>query len=331
MKSEVKDISEILLHYDIGSLIEIKSVLESGFQSNNLHIRIEKGDYVVRTLFFDDEEQYDYALFIYEYLATHGFKTPNTIRTKMNNLYIKYYGEKIAIQTFLKGKPKPYLKEEEISKKEELLELYGRELGRLHKASYLMVEDLGVKRFQRSGSDIPYVVEASTKYMPENDYIKKECKKWINDHENFDYTQLTSAVIHGDIGPKDFFFENDKFNGIIDLNDVHYNCLLSDIAPLMMYTGLFEYHRGREFKKFMKAYLLESPMKLEELKWLPFKLRSRWLGQILYHQYRYDEGITQGSETGEVEENLKGVSDGILFLKETNSLPEDHYYKTMKE
>ena len=89
--------------------------------------------------------------------------------------------------------------------------------------------------------------------------------------------------------------------------------------------------RKEHYNAFITAYLAEVPIRKEELKWLHLVLRTRWLLQILLHQSRYMEGITQGLDSGKVEENLDGVRDGERFLKITNKTSKDFYFKTITE
>jgi hypothetical protein len=98
---------------------------------------------------------------------------------------------------------------------------------------------------------------------------------------------------------------------------------------MMMYCNLYSAKRCREYVRFTRAYLEHSPVRKEEFKWLHVILKTRWLEQIFYHQYRYTEGITQGLESGNVEENLQGVEDGIFLLKELEKLPKDFFLRIL--
>ncbi|MHA2296832.1 MAG: phosphotransferase [Candidatus Hodarchaeales archaeon] len=300
--------------------------MESGFQSDNYHILTEMGDFVVRIL-HDTSENVIYAMNVYNYLASHGVKTPKPQRTRHNNLILPHEGMIIAVQTFLEGSS--YNEDENPEKVDQLLPFYGRELGKVHQVLLQMLDEQGAERLSKKQDTINYVKEASNQYMPDIDYIKEQYKLWNQDISMLPENILTKAVIHGDVGPKDFFFKDGTYSGILDFNAAGFDYLLFDIAPMMMYCDLYNPKRTREYVLFIKAYLKESPMKKKEIKWLHLILRTRWFVQVFYHQYRYIEGITQGLETDEIEDNLQGVRDGEYSLRVTGELPNDYFYTAL--
>jgi Ser/Thr protein kinase RdoA (MazF antagonist) len=171
------------------------------------------------------------------------------------------------------------------------------------------------------------VTTARQKYMPDDDYIQRRYSEWNQSIHQLPTNQLTRAVIHGDVGPKDFFFEGKEFTGILDFGAAHLDFLLFDVASMMMYSQLYHPDRMSQFRSFMTAYLETAPLKKEELRWLHLLFQTRAFIQIFYHQYRYDEEITQGLDTAD--ENLKGVADGKQLLKITSSYTPDHYFTTI--
>jgi len=58
-------------------------------------------------------------------------------------------------------------------------------------------------------------------------------------------------------------------------------------------------------------------------------LKTRWLIQIYFHQYRYEEGIIRGLDTGKREENLEGVGDGKHFLEVLEETPQDFFFNVL--
>jgi homoserine kinase type II len=323
--SEVQ-IEEVLSNYNLGSLVSIQAVLESGYQTDNFHILTEQGDFVVR-IFHDSEENVRYSQTIYEFLATHGIKTPKPERTKDNDLILLFNEKIIVIQTFLEGSDYYYDRRDEMF---EMLPFFGKELGKLHSISKNMVAELGEERLAKAANTIAYVKNLAKRYMPNNAYIQKQYQEWEDEVALLPAEFLTKAVIHGDVGPKDFFFKDGRYTGIIDFNAAVYDFLLFDIAAMMMYCGLYDLSKNADhYRGFVKAYLAESPVNKKEFKWLHVILKTRWLLQIFYHQYRYDEGITQGTETGKVEENLQGVIGGEYLLKMLEKYPKDRFYDVL--
>lgn len=321
-----RKIKNIVEYFDVGELEKVFTTVKSGFQSDNYHIRTNKGDYILRQI-YDTVEDVEYIMEVYDYLSGHDIKTSNPIATKEGAFSLLYESNVIVVQTFIPG---TYY--ESLDKIESALSFYGNELGRIHQVFLNMFEEKGKERLSRKRWDsISYVKEASEEYMPNNGYIKQQYEVWEQEINYFPKDRLTKAVIHGDVGPKDFFFKDGNYMGIIDFNAAHLDFLLFDIAPMMMYCDLYRPERKEQYNTFITAYLAEAPITKEELKWLHLVLRTRWLLQIFYHQSRYVEGITQGLESGKVEENLDGVHDGERFLKIANKTSKDFYFKTILE
>lgn len=319
-ESEIKD---ILRYYDIGSLIKFYGKLEDGFQSENFHILTENGDFVVRVL-YETEKNIKTCMRIYEYLASNGINTPTPMRTKEKSHRLSYKGQFFVIQTFLDGS-----NVSDNTKINQLLSFYGKVLGKIHFVSKKMVDELGKELFIRDKDTIASVRNMANRYPVKDDYINGKYQEWEKEMEILPTHLLTKAVIHGDVGPKDFFFKEGVYTGIIDFNAAGFDYLLFDIAPMMMYCGLFYPKNINDYVRFVHAYLEESPIKKEEFKWLSTILKTRWLLQIFFHQYRYEEGIIRGLDTGRREENLQGVEDGKLFLKILEQFSPNDFFKVL--
>ncbi|MFX1281882.1 MAG: phosphotransferase [Promethearchaeota archaeon] len=320
MSLSEREIKEITSYYNLGSTIKFKGRLEDGFQSENYHIQSDQGEFVVRII-FDTEKNISLCMKVYEYLARKGIKTATPMRTQDNSHILVYKGQYIVIQTYIEGTD-----EFEAKKINKLLEFYGRELGKVHTVSLKMVQELGKEIFVREEDHIASVRNMAKCYPVKDGYINNQYKEWEKEIEKLPTKLLTKAVVHGDIGPKDFFFKEGVFTGIIDFNAAGYDYLLFDIAPMMMYCDLFYPEKKNEYIRFVHAYLEESPIKKEEFKWLNIILKTRWLIQIFFHQYRYEEGIIRGLESGKREENLEGVKDGKHFLEVLEETPQDFYF-----
>jgi Ser/Thr protein kinase RdoA (MazF antagonist) len=318
-----KEIYEIVDYYNLGSRVKFRRRLEDGFQSENFLILSDKGQYVVRII-FDTEKNINLSMRVYEYLARNGIKTPAPMRTKDNNQLLVYKEQYVVIQTYIEGKD-----EFEAKKINKLLEFYGKNLGKLHTASLKMVQELGKEIFIREEDHIASVKNMAKKYPVNDDYINIQYKEWEKEIEKMPTDVLTKAVVHGDIGPKDFFFKKGVFTGIIDFNAAVYDYILFDIAPMMMYCDLFYPKNKKDYIRFVHAYLEESPIKKEEFNWLHLILKTRWLIQIYFHQYRYEEGIIRGLDSGKREENLEGVMDGKLFLEVLEKTPQDFFIQVL--
>jgi Ser/Thr protein kinase RdoA (MazF antagonist) len=306
-----RTIRRILERYSIGSLQKIVKQLDSGFQSDNVHIRTSSGDYVVRII-HDSEENVEFSMRVFEYLADHEIKTPRPARTQKNALTLPYDGKIIAIQSFIPG---IYVDDEDPDCFDPLLPFYGREIGRIHQVTLKMVQEMGEDAIQGRQDTITYVKRASDMYMPDDDYVKHQYEIWTEEIQQLPEDKLTKAIVHGDVGVKDFFFNEGVYTGILDFNAAALDYLLFDVAAMMMYCDLIQPLRKDQYLSFITSYLDAAPIQKNELNWLHLILRTRWFVQVFYHNYRYVEGITQGLDTEDVDENLEGVEDGINRLR----------------
>jgi Ser/Thr protein kinase RdoA (MazF antagonist) len=316
-------IISVLEHFNIGEFQRLVRTLESGFQSDNYHIQTDLGDYVIRIL-HESVERTEFAMQVHEFLSDNGIKTPRPVRTKGGAFVHPQDGQIIIIQTFIRGED-IY---EPLDAVDPLLPFYGKELGIIHKT---LLEMLNKIRKDDGWTPFAWVLNASEKYMPDDEYVKNQYTLWVREIEHIKQAQLTKGITHGDVGPKDFFFENGEFTGIMDFNSAGYDYLLMDVVSMMMYCELIRPERLGQYRTFMNNYLESAPIQIEELKWLHHLLRARWFVQIFYHHYRYKEGITQGLDSDDTEENLVGVKEGIEYLRITNEYPYNHFFKILVE
>ncbi|MHA1960983.1 MAG: phosphotransferase [Candidatus Thorarchaeota archaeon] len=319
-------IRKVMEQFRIGQMHGQVKRLESGFQSDNYQVRTSTGDYVIRII-HDSTENVEYSMRVYEYLADHGIKTPRPSRTRVGKFSLSFNDKCVVVQSFLPGADIW----EPLEKVDPLLPFYGKELGRIHQVSVQMLTELGEEKLAGRRRTISYVFEASKKYLPENEYVRQQYDIWAQEIKTIPKDQLTRGVIHGDVGPKDFFFEDGEYTGVLDFNAACLDYLLFDIASMMMYCELIQPDRKEKYITFMTSYLRASPVRKDELNWLHLILRTRWLVQILYHQYRYIEGITQGLDTDLAEGNLKGVVDGENRLRVMNKYSKDYFFRIVGE
>jgi Ser/Thr protein kinase RdoA (MazF antagonist) len=263
---------------------------------------------------------------VHEYLANNEIKTPIPARTKIGKFVHTHNDQHYVVQSFIRGAD-IY---EPLEAVDPLLPFYGNMLGRIH-TTLLGMSDKVEKQLKNQVGSFTFIRNSSSKYMPNDDYVKEQYDVWTKDIEQLQDAKLTVGVTHGDVGPKDFFFENGEFTGIMDFNAVGFGYLLLDVVSLMMYCQLIRPERVEQYRTFMNSYLETAPIRLDELKWLHLLCRTRWFVQIFYHQYRYVEGITQGLETDETEANLEGVEDGIEYLIITNEYPQDYFLDILRD
>ena len=300
-------VNEILARYDLGRLIRVEW-LESGYQSDNYTLITDGGKYCLR-LIFDRETRVEYVLGVYDFVASRGVPTARPIRTVDGRLYTLHDGIPAAVQTFVEGipaadDPKP-------------LPVYGQTLGRLHAA--LAGAPL---EGQEDEGCLPSVKRLAEHFSPDS-FVRGEYEALWEELDALPLSSYTRLVVHGDCGPKDFYFDGDRLTGILDFGAACPDYLLYDLATMMMYTQIFPKDKGNEYGSFIRAYLEAFPLPREELRGLRAFLKARFLIQVFYHWTRYRDGVTQGLSSPE--DNLEGVEDGKTMLRTLADVPQDFY------
>ena len=316
-------IREVLEHFHVGD-VRSTCPLESGHQSDNHHVQTDLGDYVIRIV-HESVERIEFAMQVHEYLADNNIKTPRPVRTKLGKFTYLFDKQHFVVQTFIQGAD-IY---EPLEAIDPLLPFYGNKLGQIHRILLKLTAELGEDALDRGEVPFSWVRNSSKKYMPDDDFVKEQYDLWLEEINLISNAQLTRGITHGDVGPKDFFFDNGEFSGVMDFNSAGYSFLLMDVVSMIMYCQLIRPERTEQYRTFMRSYLEVAPIRVEELNWLHLLLRTRWFVQIFYHQYRYIEGITQGLDTDETEENLVGVKEGIEYLRITNEFPQDYFFRLL--
>lgn len=303
-------LERISKHYSLGKLKQFKK-LPQGFHSDNLLIESKKGKFVLKKLHEGNERDVKYILKIYEFLDLNGIKTAKPIKTIKNKLYIKFDGGYIALQKYVDGKSLRASKSSLIK--------YGSALGKTQKV---------LSTFTLKGrSDftcLKVLKKLAKDYMPQDKYVKGQYELLIGDFLKIDFKKLTKAIIHADSGLDDFRFKNGKFMGILDFGDAHRDYILYDVATFLMYSGIYQKSKNKEYSAFIRAYLKEFALPKTELKVLHVFLRTRALIQVLYHWSRYKEGLSQGQKTAK--DNLNGVRSGKRMLRLLEELPKEFYF-----
>ena len=302
-----KKIKEILGYYNIGTLKSYKK-LKSGHHSTNYFILTTSGPHVLR-VFHEKEKDLQYILKIYDYLISNRIKTAKPIPTVKGGSHIKYQNKLIGIQSFIEGGAKKNYKK--------FISFYGRYLGKVQ----CVFSKLKLK--SRGEDSLKQLRRLAKNYMPKDPYIREKYSEFERGLKDVPLKNLKRSIINSDCGPDDFLFKDNKFKGILDFGDSHFNYVLYDIATTMMYCGIYRKDKKKEYLSFIKAYLKEFSLPKEELKYLPTFLKMRFLLQAIYHWSRFKQRIHQG--TGNVKGNLKGVEDAKKMLKELEKVSKDFY------
>ena len=302
-------VRDILCHYDLG---RVRSVawLADGFQSENYTLLTDRGKYCLR-LIYEQERRVEYVLGLCEVLPDRGIPTARPVPTVEGRLFVLHRGTPAAIQTFVEGisaadDPKP-------------LPVYGQVLGRLHAA----LAAAGLEGLEGEGKGCLASLRMFAEWFPPDPWVRGQYEALEQDLARLPLSTYTRCVVHGDCGPKDFYFEGDRLVGILDFGAAHPDYVLYDLATMMMFTRIFTQEKRAEYESFVRAYREAFPLPREELHGLHALLRTRLLIQVGYSWRRYRRGEFQGLASPE--ENLEGIEEDKAMLRLMEEVPKDFY------
>ena len=284
--------------------------LAAGYQSDNYILLTDRGKYCLR-LIYEQERRVEYVLGLYAVLADRGIPTARPVPTAEGRLFVLHQGTPVAIQTFVEGisadnEPKP-------------LPVYGQVLGRLHAA--LAAADLDGLEGEEKGCLASLRMFAE--WFPPDPWVRGQYEALEQDLSRLALATYTRCVVHGDCGPKDFYFEGDRLVGILDFGAAHPDYVLYDLATMMMFTRIFAREKRAEYESLVRAYREVFPLPREELLGLHALLRTRLLIQVGHSWRRYRRGEFQGLASPK--ENLEGIEEDKAMLRLMEEVPKDFY------
>ena len=206
-KLNKSEIEEIISLYKLKNL-ESFAPIEEGIENTNYVIIANKKKYIL-TIFEKRVKEQDLPFFceLISLLNKSGFKCPLPLLNLENNPISKFKRKKLTILTFISGKSKENLSNENC-------EDIGKEAAKLH----LLTSNFKIQRKNALSIE-------SWRNMFEN--IKDKCIKIHKDLPNLIEanlkdieknwpSNLPSGIIHADLFKDNIIFENNKVSGIID-------------------------------------------------------------------------------------------------------------------
>ncbi len=206
-KLNKSEIEEIISLYKLKNL-ESFAPIEEGIENTNYVIIVNKKKYIL-TIFEKRVKEQDLPFFceLISLLNKSGFKCPLPLINLENNPISTFKGKKLTILTFISGKSKENLTNENCKD-------IGKEAARLHlltsnfkiqrknalsieswRNMFENIKDKSIKIHK----DLPNLIEANLKDIEKN---------WPS--------SLPSGIIHADLFKDNIIFENNKVSGIID-------------------------------------------------------------------------------------------------------------------
>jgi len=320
-------------HYNLGE-IEAINHLESGHESDNVKVTTDRGEYVIK-YFSREPEGVRENIILQDLLFSKGVKLPQPIKTVTDDLVVEYSPtETIAIQSFIPGED-IVDRYKDPEKMYALMSWFGKHLGGFHFLSKTITESEIRQRIKRESffdrtSGLRWVKEQYKKadtILPQherNKTILKEFEVYLKEVEEIFTNNLSLGIVHTDLKPGDFFVENNELTGILDFNGASYSYLINELGTWVMYTSFYKSVNKIPFQNFIKSYLENSEIPIQELKFIPIFLKGRAFVQYFYYAYRNYNNITQG--LGEGETNIQGFEKGISLVERSLNIPTTYFY-----
>ena len=206
-KLNKSEIEEIISLYKLKNL-ESFAPIEEGIENTNYVIIANKKKYIL-TIFEKRVKEQDLPFFceLISLLNKSGFKCPLPLLNLENNPISTFKRKKLTILTFISGKSKENLSNEnceDIGKEAAKLHLLTSNF-KIHRKNALSIESWrnmfeNIKdKCIKIHKDLPKLIEANLKDIEKN---------WPSN--------LPSGIIHADLFKDNIIFENNKVSGIID-------------------------------------------------------------------------------------------------------------------
>lgn len=257
-----EDVTNLLKHYAIGTLISFKEII-AGVENSNYFIKTSTGKYILTI--YEKRVKIDdlpYYLTLMQHLFQKGFPCPTPIQTVHSQLSYTIKGKACAIISFLEGKSTQNIQNHHLMK-------LGQSIAQMHLFSKNFP---GVKPNHFSVESFSPLFE---RIKGQIDDVKVGLSDEIQDHLSFVINHwpkhLPTGTIHGDIFPDNVFFDDDQLTGVIDYYFACTDFFMYDIA-ICLNAWCFE--QGGDFnitkaKLLLTHYHEVRPISDEELNALP--------------------------------------------------------------
>jgi|TARA_B110000211_G_scaffold26017_1_gene26589 homoserine kinase type II len=206
-KLDKKDIEKILSNYSIGKLKYFKGIQE-GIENTNYYLLVEEKKYIL-TIYEKRVDPKDLPFFseLMTGLDKKNYKCPVPLANNENKTISNYKGKKLMIVSFLEGKAKQVLTPNDCKQ-------VGIEVAKMHEITKSFKikrnNNLSVKSWRSLFNAIKNQCTKINKDLP------KLIETNLIDVENNWPKNLPSGIIHADLFSDNIFFQNGRFNGIID-------------------------------------------------------------------------------------------------------------------
>ena len=250
------EIKAIVNSYNFGTLKKYNGIKE-GIENTNYLIQTTRGK-VILTIFEKRVRKKDVPFFVklMQQVDQKNFLCPKPLINKKNQSIIKIKGKLAILVSFLNGKSKKNLSNQNIK-------TVGIQIAKFHH----ITSSLNIKRPNTLGYSNWLKIFKKIKWNKNNE--KKELKKYLDFYKKNKPKKLSTGIIHGDLFPDNIFFKNNKFSGLIDF---YFSCngsFLYEIA-IMINALCFDKNKinKNKVRDLIQSYLKHKKLNKNELKQL---------------------------------------------------------------
>ena len=277
-----EDFNKILNNYNIGKYKSHKHIQRA--LGNTVYIlKTTKNKFILKIFEKSDPNFIEFQIKVMKLFEKEKLPTPKIISTKNNKPLLIYNKNRIMIQEFIEG-----ISPETFSNT--LIKDIAQKQGKMN-SSLLKLKLTGKYIW---GTDYQFSPIEFGAYSFGNFNIEKENKLLVQELNEINKKKLKKSIIHGDFHSANFLVKKDKLVAILDLDDVHEDFLIQEVANLISHTFInLDSIKEEQLKIYIKEYEKQVKLNEEEKKAIYFFIKHRFLSVIGWHLQQLKKHMDQ--------------------------------------
>ena len=298
-----KEATEVLREFYGMEPTSIHQVDEWEQASNNFRIETSVGFFLLRkNIWIKESADLNLVGEVMDCLRGVGVKIPAIVRTQKGDFFVARGGNLWQLFPFIYGDH--YRGEKgELAESVEAVALMCRTFLEMDKAKFGSIKSTSLSFDDSSWKEL------SSEFEEEDSKLNALAKEFRFEIENFakdillnfgDEKTFRKSVVHGDIHPHNFLFENGKLRAILDFGNIAWDYIYADIAyACHRLVRQYVVCEGKPFEEtleagvriFMDNFLKICPLTTAEIRLIPVFMQRVLLSKIYLISRRYIWGI----------------------------------------
>jgi len=239
----MKDMQEILSHYDVGQMKYFKAL--KGHANSNFLIRADK-KYVL-SVCNEKKGELSGLVKVMLHLEAKNFPSSRIVMDRGGKYANLYQGDFVLLRSYIEGNTP-------VCMDKHMLHQLGKTIGLLHNLGDL--EDIpschpyGLSYFGEINDNHPF-----------SDWLKKKEKRLISKID----AGLPRTLTHGDIFPDNTIYEGNVLRAIIDFEETSNYFSIFDIGMAIVGISVLGKVSEEQYKPLIEGYVTERELKKEEI------------------------------------------------------------------